>query len=115
MSPRIDHRPPVIAFLVLVVLAVAIVSTNARAVESVVLVGKPLEVHARVTGTILDVERVAAAPDRVQPVSRQATRPSLVRPAVGHATLSPARGRHVAAQGHRRGPQHRLRVGFSSP
>jgi hypothetical protein len=98
LSPRIDHRPPVIAFLVLVVLAIAVIGTNARAVDRLVVAGEPLVVHARVSGTALRPEPAAvpvAATERLRPVSRTAPRSGEVH---NRATARPA----VTPQPHRR-------------
>ncbi|HET7689625.1 MAG TPA: hypothetical protein VFK41_04565 [Nocardioidaceae bacterium] len=129
MSPRIDHRPPVIAFLVLVVLAIAVVGTNARAVDRLVVTGELLEVHVQVTGIALRPEPAAArvAADRVRPASRSAARPHdpLTRVAVAAAAASAHRpvtvarplrthGRHLGDTDRTQARQHgrRLSRGF---
>ena len=78
MSPRIDHRPPVIAFVVLVVLAIGIIGTNARALDRVVVAGDPLAVHVRVSGTAPMGAATTSAAERVRPLSRVAVRVAVV-------------------------------------
>ena len=104
MSPRIDHRPPVIAFLVLVVLAIAVVGTNARAVDRVAVAVDPIGVQARVTGAALTPTDNASSVTRVRPVSRSLPRPvvpaSGARAEVAHRTApEPARHLQVARHG----------------
>jgi len=50
LSPRIDHRPPIIAFVFLVVLAIAVIGTSARAVDGSAFLAGPLGAQAHTTG-----------------------------------------------------------------
>jgi hypothetical protein len=51
LSPRIDHRPPIIAFLLLVMVAVAVIGTSARAVDGWVFSTGPLATRAEASGS----------------------------------------------------------------
>jgi hypothetical protein len=62
LSPRIDHRPPIIAFLLLVMVAVAVIGTSARAVDGWVFSTGPLATRAEASGTTT-IQRAIAEPD----------------------------------------------------
>lgn len=93
MSPRIDHRPPIIAFMFLLVLAIAVIGTGARADDGRVVAGGPLGLHASASGTThLDLVRPA---ERVVPSNRSVSRSGVpVTPAVH--VRDPRADRHAA-------------------
>lgn len=72
MSPRFDHRPPFVAFLFLVLVAVAVIGSSARAVDGHFFQAGPVEGTAHVYG--FAPRSVAAAAERAAAPSRSATR-----------------------------------------
>jgi len=106
LSPRIDHRPPVFAFLFLVVLAIAVVGTNARALDRAVVAGDPIEAKVHVSGTALMTARHAAttsaAAERSRPVSRGASRSARA----DHLSRSHATAAARSLSEHRRHARH---------
>ncbi|HSV39269.1 MAG TPA: hypothetical protein VLI04_10960 [Nocardioidaceae bacterium] len=91
MSPRFDHRPPIIAFLFLVVVAIAVVGTSARAGDGLVVAGDSIAAHADASGLTSTALRSQAATDRVRVASRSHERSATVTRHTDRPTLEPKR------------------------
>ena len=89
LSPRFDHRPPVIAFVILLVLAVAVLGTSARAVDGVVA-GSPIEARIDTSGTAR--LSLPQSSERVRVASRHRLRPGVDAIRAEHAAIRGTRG-----------------------
>jgi hypothetical protein len=97
LSPRFDHRPPIIAFLFLVVVAFAVIGSSARAGDGLVVAGGPIAARADASGVTETSVRPQPA-DRVRVASRSDDRAGTVEPLVERATIHPERSALFSAR-----------------